>query len=185
MPVRDLHNKAWRRFLTNLSFILFGLSGLLGVAVSASYILRGPCRLRQPQFLTAPAPQAAHPSLPQAAHPALQNGTANGADVSGAVRPPPGGGVRSAANGTGVSASAAGSTGAGLESGSGGGGGGTAVAHSSAVHSADVHAGASGQWPTFEVRAPSVMLPRLSKTSFHVWGQVWLRRALPVVGMLW
>ena len=77
-----------RRFLTNLSFILFGLSGLLGVAVSASYILRGPCRLRQPQFLTAPTAQAALPSQPQAAHPALQNGAANGADVTGAVRPP-------------------------------------------------------------------------------------------------
>ena len=174
MPVRDLHDEARRRFLTNLSFILFGLSGLLGVAVSASYILRGPCRLRQPQFLTAPAAQAAHTSSAQAAHPALQNGTANDAGVTGAVRPPPGGAVRCAANGTGFSANAGatGSTGAGLGSGSGGSGGGQAVAHSSAVHSADVHAGASGQWPMFEVRAPSVMLPRVSKTSFHVWGQV-------------
>ena len=158
MPVRDPHDKARRRFLTNLSFILFGLSGLLGVAVSASYILRGPCRLRQPQFLTAPAAQAAHLSAAQAAHPALQNGTASGAGVTGAVRPPPGGAVRSAANGAGASANAGvtGSTGAGLGSGRVDGGGGTAVPHSSAVHSADVRAGASGQWPTFEVRAPSV-----------------------------
>lgn len=167
------YDKARRRFLTNLSFILFGLSGLLGVAVSASYILRGPCRLRQPQFLTAPAAQAAHPSPGQAAHHALQNGTGNSAGVTGAVRPPPGGAVRSAANGTGVSsdAGATGSAGAGLGSGSGGGGGGAAVPRSSAVHSADVHAGASGQWPTFEVRAPSVMLPTPSMFSFRVWGQ--------------
>ena len=145
------------RFLTNLSFILFGLSGLLGIAVVLHHMLRGPCRVLPPP--TRPPSPAAVPNG-AAAHAAPGVPTPNGA-----APPAAGDATRvpfpyptlpaSAAPGS-AAGRAPDRAGAGLGQWHGPSAGpgpaeegpGDAVG---AVHDADVHAAASGDWPVYEV----------------------------------
>jgi len=145
------------RFLTNLSFILFGLSGLLGIAVVLHHMLRGPCRVLPPP--TRPPSPAAVPNG-AAAHAAPGVPTPNGA-----APPAAGDATRvpfpyptlpaSAAPGS-AAGRAPDPAGAGLVQWHGPSAGpgpaeegpGDAVG---AVHDADVHASSSGDWPVYEV----------------------------------
>ena len=151
------YSHAWtaRRYLTNLSFILFGLSGLLGVAVSVHHLLRGPCPVRQPQFppsqavpAAAAQPNGAAPGgrgATGAVHP-IVNGVALAPGDSGATRPagPGAGSARSQALGSG-------------KAGSGGfrdyqpRGACRGAGAPGAVHGADVRSADSGEWPVYEV----------------------------------
>ena len=150
-----------RRFLTNLSFILFGLTGLLGVAVSVHHLLRGPLPARQPQFLPSHAGPAAAPPAHGAHHGAMahQNGAAaGGRGATGAVAPV----VNGAALGRGDSGATWHEAGPGAgKAGSGGArgsqlvqarSGGEAGQAQGAVHGAEVRAAQSGEWPVYEVR---------------------------------
>jgi len=156
------------RFLTNLSFILFGLSGLLGIAVVLHHMLRGPCRVlppptRPPSPAAVPNSAAAHTAPAAAPRPAAQ---APGVPTPNGVTPPAAGGAaRVPFPYPMLPASAAPSSAAGHapdRAGAGSGqwhgpsagpgpaeeGPGDAVG---AVHDADVHALVSGDWPVYEV----------------------------------
>ena len=157
------------RFLTNLSFILFGLTGLLGAAVSVHHLLRGPCPLRQPQFLPSSAVRAAAPPA-RGAH----NGAAAGSwGATGAVHPTVTG-VARAAGDSGATWHAEAGAGFG-KAGSGGfrdnqparasdhGAGQPAGARRGAsgpgaVHGADVRSADGADWPVYEVRPSCELL---------------------------
>ena len=152
-----------RRFLTNLSFILFGLTGLLGAAVSVHHLLRGPLPVRQPQFLPSSAAPAAAPPA-RGSH----NGAAAGSwGATGAVHPTVNG-VAQAAGDSGATWHAeagptagkadlggfrdnqlarASDSGAGQPPGARRGAG-----RPGAVRGADVRSADGAEWPVYEVR---------------------------------
>ena len=144
--------------MTNLSFILFGLTGLLGAAVSVHHLLRGPCPVRQPQFLPSSAvPAAAPPAC------AVQNGDAaqhsgaatGGRGATGAVHPTVNG-VARAAGDSGATWHAEAGAGAG-QAVSGGfrdtqpPGAHKGAERAGAVRGADVRSAEGTDWPVYEV----------------------------------
>lgn len=154
------------RFLTNLSFILFGLTGLLGVAVSVHHLLRGPCPVRQPQFLPSRAVRAAAPPARAAQNGAAaqQNGAATGGmGVTGAVGPAVNCATLTPGDSGAMWHAGAGKVGPGGYSdhestracGSGGAGQPVGARRGAdgpgAVHGADVRSTDCAEWPVYEV----------------------------------